>query len=46
MYPEPHTYMPDRFISQDGKLVFSVMDPRTVAFGFGRRYVRSEVDLS
>lgn len=39
VYPEPHTYMPDRFITKAGKLDPSVLDPRKAAFGFGRRYV-------
>ncbi|KAL0576856.1 hypothetical protein V5O48_005121 [Marasmius crinis-equi] len=37
MYPEPHKFIPDRYIV-DGKLNFdNARDPTAVAFGFGRR---------
>ncbi|KAJ7483530.1 cytochrome P450 [Mycena latifolia] len=36
MYPDPHTFKPERFL-RDGKLDPSVRDPDTAAFGFGRR---------
>ncbi|KAJ7483529.1 cytochrome P450 [Mycena latifolia] len=36
MYPDPHTFKPERFL-RDGKLNPSVRDPDTAAFGFGRR---------
>lgn len=36
-YPDPTTFKPERFIGTDGKIDSSVRDPRTIAFGFGRR---------
>ena len=36
MYPEPERFLPERFV-KDGKLNPDIMDPATVAFGFGRR---------
>ncbi|KAG6815956.1 hypothetical protein H0H93_008752, partial [Arthromyces matolae] len=36
VYSEPHIFNPDRFIANQGKPVEP--DPRTIAFGFGRRY--------
>ena len=36
VYLEPEHFLPERFI-KDGKLNPDVMDPATVAFGFGRR---------
>ncbi|KAJ6579965.1 cytochrome P450 [Mycena vulgaris] len=36
MYPDPHTFKPERFLL-NGKLNPDVRDPETVAFGFGRR---------
>ncbi|TFK28463.1 cytochrome P450 [Coprinopsis marcescibilis] len=35
-YPEPLTYKPSRFI-KDGAIDEDVLDPRKMAFGFGRR---------
>lgn len=35
-YPDPMAFKPERYLSEDGNLDFSV-DPRNVAFGFGRR---------
>lgn len=37
-YPEPERFNPDRFI-KNGKIDAEVRDPRTLAFGFGRRLV-------
>ncbi|KAJ3545626.1 hypothetical protein NMY22_g2356 [Coprinellus aureogranulatus] len=38
IYPEPDRFMPERFLSQDGKTHDpSVRDPQTIVFGFGRR---------
>lgn len=37
-YPEPERFNPDRFI-KNGKIDTEVRDPRTLAFGFGRRLV-------
>ena len=36
MYPAPETFNPDR-VMKDGKLDPNVLDPKHVAFGFGRR---------
>ncbi|KAI0085089.1 cytochrome P450 [Irpex rosettiformis] len=41
-YPEPDKFNPDRFI-KDGKINPAIRDPATIAFGFGRRSVRSDV---
>ncbi|KAJ7460740.1 cytochrome P450 [Mycena latifolia] len=35
VYPNPMTFEPERFIAKDGKE--AEMDPRNLAFGFGRR---------
>ncbi|KAJ3545421.1 hypothetical protein NMY22_g2456 [Coprinellus aureogranulatus] len=38
VYPQPDRFMPERFLSQDGKTHDpSVRDPQTIVFGFGRR---------
>ncbi|KAF9072507.1 cytochrome P450 [Rhodocollybia butyracea] len=37
VYPEPHSFKPERFIGSDGKIDPSVKDPTSVLFGFGRR---------
>ncbi|KAJ3545417.1 hypothetical protein NMY22_g2454 [Coprinellus aureogranulatus] len=38
LYPQPDKFMPERFLSQDGKTHDpSVRDPLTIAFGHGRR---------
>lgn len=36
MFPEPHKFIPERFLRQEGKE--PPLRPETVAFGFGRRY--------
>ena len=36
MYPDPHTFTPDRFLKDD-MLNPDILDPRDIAFGFGRR---------
>lgn len=38
VYSDPEMFNPDRFI-KDNAIDESVMDPMTVAFGFGRRSV-------
>ncbi|KAJ3539759.1 hypothetical protein NMY22_g4589 [Coprinellus aureogranulatus] len=38
VYPRPHEFIPERFLSQDGKTPdLSVRDPKTIMFGHGRR---------
>ncbi|KAF7373039.1 Cytochrome P450 [Mycena sanguinolenta] len=37
IYPDPHSFKPERFLLSDGKLNSAIRDPETVAFGFGRR---------
>jgi len=37
IYPDPSTFRPERFLTEDGKLDLKIRDPTTVAFGFGRR---------
>lgn len=36
-YPEPEKFIPERFLTADGKPNPNVRDPYEVAFGFGRR---------
>jgi cytochrome P450 len=37
-YPNPHQFMPERYLDADGKLNDrGVPLPSTIAFGFGRR---------
>ncbi|KAF7372855.1 Cytochrome P450 [Mycena sanguinolenta] len=33
MYPDPHSFKPERFLLSDGKLNLAIRDPETVAFG-------------
>ncbi|KAF7373020.1 Cytochrome P450 [Mycena sanguinolenta] len=37
IYPDPHSFKPERFLLSDGKLNPAIRDPESVAFGFGRR---------
>ena len=39
MYPDPRAFRPERFLSADGTALdlAGTLDPREVAFGFGRR---------
>ncbi|TFK21782.1 cytochrome P450 [Coprinopsis marcescibilis] len=36
-YPEPHKFIPERFLTADGKPNTDAPDPYEVSFGFGRR---------
>ena len=36
-YPDPFKFSPDRYLRPDGALNPDVLDPSTVAFGYGRR---------
>ncbi|KAF5349137.1 hypothetical protein D9756_009446 [Leucocoprinus leucothites] len=37
VYPDPFTFIPERFLTNDDKINKSVRDPRHACFGFGRR---------
>ena len=37
IYPDSHTFTPERFLTKGGKLNLSVKDPLDAVFGFGRR---------
>jgi len=39
VYPDPSTFRPERFLTEDGKLNADIQDPTTIVFGFGRRCV-------
>ena len=39
LYPDPHAFNPDRFLTEDGKIDPSVLDPEQRVFGSGRRLV-------
>jgi cytochrome P450 len=38
-YPNPHLFMPERFILKDGTLDHALAKDVELGFGFGRRYV-------
>ena len=38
-YPDPDTFMPERFLTADGRPNEDILHPREYVFGFGRRYV-------
>ena len=42
-YPEPDIFKPERFL-KNGQIDQDVLDPGSVVFGFGRRYVPQLVD--
>jgi len=37
MYPSPHVFNPDRFLTKDGQVNPDILDPTEAMFGFGRR---------
>ncbi|KIK64178.1 hypothetical protein GYMLUDRAFT_241366 [Collybiopsis luxurians FD-317 M1] len=37
VYPDPHSFKPERFIGEDGNINPAVKDPESALFGFGRR---------
>ena len=37
IYPDPETFNPERFLTEDGKIDPSVKDPELMVFGSGRR---------
>jgi len=39
VYTDPSIFKPERFLTKDGKLNPNILDPTTIAFGFGRRFV-------
>lgn len=45
-YPEPHLFIPERFLNPDASVNENVRDPTTIAFGFGRRFVPYAMDAS
>ncbi|KAF9447572.1 cytochrome P450 [Macrolepiota fuliginosa MF-IS2] len=41
-YPDPDTFLPERFLDPNGNIDKTVRDPMSVAFGFGRRICPGE----
>ena len=39
VFDKPFDFIPERYLTDDGKIDMSVPDANTAAFGFGRRYV-------
>jgi len=39
VYTDLSIFRPERFLTKDGKLNPNILDPATIAFGFGRRFV-------
>lgn len=38
-YPDPESFIPERFLDSKGRINPEVRDPEQALFGFGRRYV-------
>ena len=39
IYPEPDKFIPERFLEGNNSDIAASMDPTTIVFGYGRRYV-------
>ena len=39
VYTDLSIFRPERFLTKDGKLNPNILDPATITFGFGRRFV-------
>lgn len=37
VFPEPHVFRPERYLTSDGQINKDVIDPRQLVFGYGRR---------
>ncbi len=38
-YPDPESFLPERFLDSQGNLNTEIRDPASALFGFGRRCV-------
>ena len=36
-YADPERFMPERYLTREGKINREILDPRTFTFGYGRR---------
>ena len=36
-YPDPHAFLPDRFLNEDGSFNPALQSPAVAVFGYGRR---------